>query len=140
MSQQFVRFSMVGALGFLVDAGVLHLLIAGAGGDLYVSRLLSFLAAASFTWAMNRRFTFDPTDHHAGHQWIRFIAVNGIGGAINYAVYAFMVATLPLVAALPVLGVAAGSLAGLAVNFTASRTLVFGRTRAAGRRQHVEMP
>ena len=127
MPQQLVRFSIVGALGFLVDAGVLHLLIAGAGGDLYVSRLFSFLAAASFTWAMNRRFTFGDTDHRTGRQWARFIAVNAVGGAVNYTVYAVLVATQPMVAAVPVLGVAAGSLAGLAVNFTASRTLVFGR-------------
>lgn len=127
MPQQLVRFSIVGSLGFLVDAGVLHLLIAGVGGDLYVSRLFSFLAAASFTWAMNRRFTFGAADHRSGRQWARFITVNAVGGAINYAVYAILVATQPAVAALPVLGVAAGSLAGLAVNFTASRTLVFGR-------------
>lgn len=127
MPQQFVRFSIVGAFGFVVDAGVLHLLIATADGDLYVSRLLSFLAAASFTWAMNRRFTFRSTDHRPGHQWARFVAVNAVGGGINYAVYAGLVATLPPIAALPVLGVAAGSLAGLVVNFTVSRTLVFGR-------------
>ncbi len=127
MSRQFFRFTIVGALGFLVDAGVLHLLVAGAGGDLYASRLLSFLAAASFTWAMNRRFTFGSGDRRTGRQWARFVAVNAVGGGINYGVYAALVATVPAVAGLPVLGVAAGSLAGLAVNFTGSRTLVFGR-------------
>ena len=48
-----------------------------------------------------------------------------LGGGVNYAVYAALVATVPLVAAQPVLGVAAGVLAGMFVNFFLADKLVF---------------
>jgi putative flippase GtrA len=58
-------------------------------------------------------------------QWGRFLAANALGGVVNYAVYAVLVTLVPVVAAYPVLGVAAGSLAGLVFNFTASKKWVF---------------
>ena len=48
-SRQLASFLVAGALGFLVDVAVLYAALAlGAGWIL--GRLLSFLAAASFTW------------------------------------------------------------------------------------------
>jgi putative flippase GtrA len=44
---------------------------------------------------------------------------------VNYGTYAVLVAGSSFVHRYPVLGVAAGSLAGLSVNFVASRQLVF---------------
>ena len=48
-----------------------------------------------------------------------------MGGVVNYATYAIAVATWDFARAHPVIGVAAGSVAGLAVNFHLSRRLVF---------------
>ncbi len=56
-----------------------------------------------------------------------------MGGVINWATYAIFVSVSALVFAHPVIGVAAGSLAGLVVNFTLSRRFVFG-TEAGVRR------
>ena len=68
--------------------------------------------------------------NHAGrihHQWARFVAVNAFGGAVNYAVYAALIASGDPFTAHPALAVAAGSLSGLFFNFTASKKLVFRR-------------
>jgi hypothetical protein len=46
-------------------------------------------------------------------------------GCVNYATYAAVVLVLPHSTFLPFLGVAAGSLAGLAVNFASARWWVF---------------
>jgi putative flippase GtrA len=126
---QLLRFSAVGVVGFVVDTAALYAAL-GLGAGLYTGRLASYLAAATVTWALNRRFTFSEsrTDGLAS-EWARFLAANSVGGAVNYIAYAALVTTLPVVTANPWLGVAAGSLAGLAVNFTLSRRMVFTASR-----------
>ncbi|MDX2222392.1 MAG: GtrA family protein [Rhodospirillaceae bacterium] len=124
---QFLRFAAVGTAGFAVDAGVLTLAMAGLGLGPYAARVVSFLCAATFTWAANRAFTFRGADPaRPARQWARFVFANSLGAAVNYGTYAVLVAGVTLVREAPVLGVAAGSLAGLAFNFAASRKWVFG--------------
>jgi putative flippase GtrA len=126
---QFLRFSIIGTLGAAVDAGTLYAVMHGIGLGPYSGRLASWLAAATFTWAMNRRFTF-VDDRPPFRQWLAFLAANALGGVINYGVYAVLVAMSPLVAQYPALGVAAGSLAGLTFNFSASKWVVFRKNAA----------
>lgn len=119
-----VRFALVGAAGFVVDAGVLHLALA-SGAGLFAGRAVSYLAAATFTWACNRRFTFATTLPPTLGEWARFVLANAGGGLVNLAVYSALVLAVEAVARTPVIGVAAGSVAGLAVNFALSRRFVF---------------
>ena len=123
--RQFLTFSAIGVAGFVVDTATLYTALQ-LGAGLYTGRLASYLVAATTTWALNRRYTFsDRRTHRPAREWARFLAANSLGGVVNYGTYAALVASLPLVAAHPWLGVAAGSLAGLAANFTLSRRLVF---------------
>lgn len=125
-SQQLVRFAAVGAAGFFVDAGALMLATAGVGLGLYSGRVFSYLCAATFTWICNRRFTFTGLDHRPPVvQWLRFLGANAVGGAVNYGVYAAIVTFSAVAAAYPVIGVAAGSAAGLIFNFAVSKFWVF---------------
>jgi putative flippase GtrA len=131
--RQALRFAAVGVLGFLVDAGVLLAARSLLGLDLYSSRALSYVAAVTSTWALNRAFTFrEYASSSKLVEWARFFAANTVGGAVNLGVYAALVNFWPLVRQVPVLGVAAGSLSGLFVNFTLSRLYVF-RTTASPR-------
>ena len=126
---QFGKFGLVGVVGLVVDIAVLYAAMSGAGLGPYSGRVVSFLAAATTTWALNRRFTF--RGEHDGtllRQWAAFIAANSVGGAINYFTYAALIAGSALVAAHPFLGVAAGSVAGMFFNFAASKKLVFRRS------------
>ena len=126
MVTEFFKFSLVGTLGFVVDAASLQLLVSLAGINPYASRLFSYLLAATTTWWLNRRFTFAACDDACWKgQWLRYLVVNAAGGGVNYGVYALCVFLSELVSQHLYLGVAAGSIAGLAVNFTASRYLVF---------------
>ncbi|MBI1181632.1 MAG: GtrA family protein [Alphaproteobacteria bacterium] len=126
LAGQFLRFSVVGAAGFAVDSGVLYGLMYGLGAGPYLGRAGSFLAAASVTWFLNRIYTFRQADRADAHrQWARFVAFMVLGGLVNYGVYAAVVALAPPHPLVPLLGVAAGSVAGLAVNFTTSRLFVF---------------
>lgn len=125
LALQFLQFGVVGTIGFFVDTAVLYAgLVLGLG--LYGGRAISYLAAASTTWALNRAWTFRAADRApAGRQWAIFLLVNLLGFACNYGTYALLVAGVPFVAANPVLGVAAGSLAGMVGNFVLSRRYVF---------------
>lgn len=122
--RQFARFTMVGVAGFVVDSGVLYLCLHGTGLGLYGGRLVSYLAAASTAWYLNRRITFADRSP-PGRQWARFIATNALGALVNYGSYSAVVTLLPAGTWVPLLGVAVGALAGLGFNFTASRRFVF---------------
>jgi putative flippase GtrA len=56
---------------------------------------------------------------------VRFLVANSLGLVLNRGTYAALIATVPLCVEAPVLAVAAGSVAGMIVNFTLSRQMVF---------------
>jgi putative flippase GtrA/4-amino-4-deoxy-L-arabinose transferase-like glycosyltransferase len=126
---QFLRFALVGCAGFVVDAGVLNAVLL-LGADRYSGRLVSYLVAATATWALNRNYTFrEQRDARRLREWGRFLASNALGGLVNWVSYAMLVSVSGTVRAHPVIGVAVGSLAGLAVNFTLSRRFVFNDSK-----------
>jgi putative flippase GtrA len=133
LAGEFLRFGVVGVAGFAVDATVLTCALAAGLGP-WIGRALSYLAAASTTFALNRAWTFRGAAPamRPVRQWALFLLVNLVGFVSNYGTYAALISTVPLVARNPVIGVAAGSLAGLTGNFLLARRFVFGR--GAGRR------
>jgi putative flippase GtrA len=123
-TDELSRFALVGAIGFLVDLAVLHAATDWLG--LYLGRIFSFLAAATATWYLNARFTF-RVERLDVAQWARFLGANSGGAVVNYSIYAGLIAWGGLARRYPAIGVGCGSLAGLAVNFLASRRFVFVR-------------
>lgn len=124
--RQFLSFAAVGAAGFVVDASTLWLAQAAGAGPL-LGRGISYLAAATFTWNCNRKITFVDATPNPALQWLRFLAANAVGGAVNYAVYAALILGVGFFGVHPTLAVAAGSLSGLVLNFVLSRKYVFRR-------------
>ena len=127
--RQVSSFGAIGTAALLVDAALLYGAQRLLGLGFYPGRALSWLGAATFTWYLNRRFTFssDP-GQPAAHQWLRFLLANLPGGAINYAVSTGVKLILPgemPLGAVSLLTVAAGSLAGLVANFSLSKRYVF---------------
>lgn len=128
---QMLRFGLIGTIGFLVDTATVYAAHFRLGLDLYASGALAYLTAATTTWLLNRRFTFpEARGQRAGPQWLRFVVTQLAGFALNRGTYALLIATVAAARAEPVIAVAAGSLAGMGVNFLAARLLVF---REAGR-------
>ncbi len=119
-------------------SGVLAL-AQGALGH-YGGRLLSFWAAATFTWGFNRWVTFggaraqarsdaqggqpESTPMPIWREYLSYFGSMAVGGALNYGAYAAAVSTLPLVHTHPSLGVALGSLVGMGFNFLAARRIL----------------
>jgi putative flippase GtrA len=121
--KQFVRFGAVGVIGFIIDAGLLYLLVR-SGVNAYVGRAISFPAAVSATWYLNRAWTFRVHDRTPG-QYARYVAVQLAGACANYAVYAVYLSATARSAEAAIVALAAGSVAGLIINFTGTRALVF---------------
>ena len=121
---QFVMFGVVGAAGFVADTATVYALRQMLG--LYGAGVVAYAVAASVNWLLNRRWTFRGKGSGPAHrQWARFLLVNLGGLALNRGTYAALVTFVPRCAAEPVWAVAAGAIAGLAVNFNLSRSLVF---------------
>ena len=126
LARRSVSFGGIGVAGLIVDMAVLHLMLSAFGLGLYSGRVVSFLVAATVTWLGNRLVTFrDRRSPRYADEWLRFLAVNAPGGAVNYAVYAFLVTHVPVLAEHASLAVAAGSVAGMLFNFTGSALIVF---------------
>lgn len=123
--REAVFFGLAGAFGFVVDTAVLYLLKDALG--LFYARFFSFLAAVFSTWLVNRRLTF--RDRKSGlsarREFSTYLLLMLAGGIVNYGVYAWLIVSYAVVVEHPVLGVAAGSLAGMAVNLASSRLLLY---------------
>lgn len=125
IDHQFIRFCMAGGIGFLVDAAVLEALSLCCMEPL-TARLVSYLAAATATWLLNRRYTFQMAGHRdLFGEWLRYLAANGLGWAVNYGAFVAALVLLEPVRQNPVLGVAIGSAAAIGINFLANKHFVF---------------
>ncbi len=128
LARQLISFGGIGTLGFIIDAAV----FTGANlflQNLYLSRLVSYLAAASSNWILNRKFTFKASDRSPVQEWGRFLLLQTAGGAVNYGVYALLVTAYPFFASHPIAAIAVGSVAGMGVNFLTAKFFVFGDAR-----------
>lgn len=121
---QFIMFATVGLAGMAVDTATVYALRGMLG--LYGAGFVAYGAAATVTWLLNRLWTFRGQSAGAVHrQWVRFLAANSIGFVLNRGTYALLVTFMPLAAAEPVIAIGAGAIAGMFVNFTLSRRMVF---------------
>ena len=120
-SGAFLRFCVVGVVGFVVDASCTLVLTQVAALSPLPARIASFIVAATVTWGLNRRYTFRST---AGlGSWMPYVLLTSIGALINISVYWTWLAWAGTGALSIVSGVAAGSVAALAFNFLASRKI-----------------
>lgn len=124
---QFIRFCVVGTLGFVADSSILTILTQLFTWGPIAARIASFLGAATLTWLLNTRFTFRSKAKARAGQWALYIAATAIGAAINIGAYSSWLALhTPCVSVTNlVLGVAIGSVAALFFNFFVSKLIVF---------------
>ncbi|XYJ11341.1 GtrA family protein [Telluria sp. B2] len=123
--RQFASFALVGVAGLVVDIAVLYACL-WIGLGYYSGRLCSFLAAVWATWELNRRYTFAGGESATARpQWWRYLLAMLGGGMVNYLAYSAVVSLAPGLPFLPGVAVAAGSLAGMLVNFSSAKFLVF---------------
>jgi putative flippase GtrA len=121
---QFMAFGCVGTIGMVIDTITVYTFRYSLG--LYGAGVVAYFTAATGNWALNRIWTF--RGKHSGpihHQWARFLVANALGFVLNRGTYAALVTFVPLCASEPVYAIAAGGLAGMFLNFSMSRRLVY---------------
>ncbi|MDR5780160.1 GtrA family protein [Caballeronia sp. LZ065] len=126
---QFLRFGVVGVIGFLVDSGVLYVMLWLSMGFMS-GRIVSFLCAATTTWYINRRITFSPGTHRSVlREWVSYLVAMSGGGLVNLVCYRVVMSAFHYSHLLPLIAVGVGSIAGLLVNYTVAKFWVFRRPK-----------
>lgn len=130
LARQVVAFLAIGAFGFCLDAAMTIGLVQWAGTPPLLARLPAFVVVTLINFALNRAFTFRA----GGQRWLgalgRYIVVCLGGIAVNYAVYAGLLALAALfhLAVSPgvlTLFVACGTGAAAFVTFIGFRSFAF---------------
>jgi putative flippase GtrA len=122
---ELLRFAVVGGVGFVVDAGVLHLLVSGAGWSPYTARAVSFPLALGSTFFLNRAWTFQGLRTSALRAYGIYTVVQAIGALLNLFIFLLCLLVAPPLHDRPVIALAVGAGIALVFNFWATRNLVF---------------
>lgn len=132
-AKRFLKFAIVGGVGFIIDTGTLSLLVFLFGLNTDRRRLLakgiSFTLAVISNFFWNRRWTYpESRSKPITRQLVQFFVLNLIGLAINLAVFALADALLtPLLG--PVLALYGAQIAAVGVamfwNFMANRLVTY---------------
>ena len=120
--KMFVRFLLVGSLGFLVDAGLTQFLI-GHGVSALLARPPGIAAAMAFTWLAYRSFTFKARQKRTFAEIVRYVAVASAAAVFNYGVYSALV----LFGVVPLIAIVVATVLQSAASFFAYRKFVFGK-------------
>jgi putative flippase GtrA len=92
---RFFKFSVVGAIGAVVDFGTFNLLANVLGVASIAASVLSFSAAVSSNFVWNRYWTYpDSRSKPVGQQVIQFTIVNLVGLFIRTPIFALAEAPL----------------------------------------------
>ncbi len=88
-------FLFAGAIGFVVDMGVLWLLLDFKLLDPFTARAPAIGAALVCSYIINRTFTFGASGRKVAAEGIRYGGVGLISTLINYSVYSGLLLILP---------------------------------------------
>jgi dolichol-phosphate mannosyltransferase len=129
---EIFQYGLVGLSGFVVDLITFSTLFRLLGVADLASRAVSFVLAATWNWALNRRITFEGARSGSRlPQWAAFLLVSAGGFVLNWGVYYLLTRHVAFFLGREELALAAGVAAGFAFNYLGARLLVFGRSVVA---------
>ena len=119
---QLMKFSAVGASGYVINLAVYSALLKGADAHYRTAAVLAFCVAVTNNFLRNRHWTFRARAGHAGFQAARFLVVSLVALVFNLAVLEVLVSVLG-VAKIPAQAVAV--LAATPLNFIGNKLWSF---------------
>lgn len=122
---RFLRFLVIGTVGFVADAGMLGALLVSTPLGVYSARLVSIGFALLVTWLLNRLITFGPSSRPVAVEGARYGGVGIASSVINYLAYSAFIWAMPDVPIIVALVLA--SVVALAFSFLGYSRLVFDR-------------
>lgn len=132
LSREILLFGVGGLIGLVIDGGIVQMLVAGAGWNPYLARVLSFLIAATFTWWWSRHYTFATrqSNRSVHAEWLHWMGLMSVGAVINYGVYVVLLMNFQALHRWPAIGAAGGSAVSAFVNFVLARRMLFKSPKA----------
>lgn len=125
---EFLRFCIVGFVGFLTDAVMLEIFVA-CDVPTRIARLFSMALALQVGYVLHQIFTFRGRGGFSTRRWLHFLALNLVGVAINYSIFLAGLALFPISDAQMQRQAAlvAGTSVALAFNYWANGRFVFAK-------------
>ena len=121
---QLVKFSAVGASGYVVNLAVYTTLVHAAGVHYILAAVLAFCVAVTNNFLWNRHWTFKATEGHMGFQAARFFTVSVLALGLNLIVLEVLVSYGDVE---KVLAQAIAILAATPLNFIGNKLWSFGK-------------
>ena len=125
--RKVILFLVAGATGFVVDMGVLWLLLTLKLLDPFSARVLAIAAAMLCTYTINRTFTFGASPRNVAIEGARYGGVGLASALLNYAVYSGFLIALPEMS--PYLALILGSVSATVFSYLGYSRFVFGPVR-----------
>ena len=94
---QLLRFSAVGASGYLINLGVFALCVHALAIDYRLSSAIAFVVSVASNFWWNRHWTFDAKHEHPIFQGTRFFLVSLVAYGFTYVVLVTLVSDFGLV-------------------------------------------
>jgi putative flippase GtrA len=129
---QLVKFSAVGASGYVVNLAVYTALVHLLDVHYILAAVLAFCVAVTNNFLWNRHWTFDARDGHMGFQAARFLIVSVVALGFNLIVLELLVTVGELE---KVLAQAIAILAATPLNFIGNKLWSFGDLAGPGARR-----
>ncbi|XOB62611.1 GtrA family protein [Campylobacterota bacterium DY0563] len=89
--KQFIKFGIVGSIGFCIDAIILLLCVNIFEIEVHIARVLSFSLAVFTTWLLNRIFTFQRSKYGKKREYFYYFTIQSIGAILNYIIFIILV-------------------------------------------------
>jgi len=82
----FIRYMLCGAIATVIDLSILYILTDFGGLWYILSATISFIAAASANFLLNRKFTFRSNSNRVKRQYGLFVSFAAIGLFMNIGI------------------------------------------------------
>ena len=121
-----VKFALIGAIGFSIDAGILYLGVYIFSTPLIPTRAVSILISVLATWILNRSWTFNLRKIES--IWIepvKYLGSRSVGAATNIGVFTALVSFAPLPLNEPIIATPLSSAMTMLINYTMVRLFIY---------------
>ncbi len=125
MKRQAFSFLMVGAIGFLIDAGLTQLLVSAFGVHAFYARMPAIVMAVVVTFFLNKHHTFQAGASCVRRSFKMYIACVAIAQGGNFLIYNGLLHAAGWFHVYPFLAVAIGSICAASITFFLSKYWVF---------------
>lgn len=123
---KFIRFGIVGSIGFLFDTTVFFILVDLIDLNIICSRILAFIFAVFLTWIINRNFTFcNSSSKIKSREYLYYFIIQTIGALLNLIVFSSLIYSFKIFQEILIIPLMIGSITAMFFNFILIKTKIY---------------